>query len=156
MATVETEDEVRALETVFIRMFDTYRAGYNCNEGGSGWLVIPDDVRKKIGDAQRGKVISAECRAKISAASRGRSVYAKLLGAHTQKGDANPRAKAYLVRLPNGTEQVVSGLRAFCRETGAFAQSLRRGNCSKGYTIIRKLLSSDAAYVGALTGTGAI
>ncbi len=141
LATADTEDQARSLETHFIRELGTLDGGYNCNEGGAGWLVIPDDVRQKISAAQRGKVISDEAKAKMSAAKKA-APSAHHLADHLLKGAANPRARSYLVRFPDGSERVVTGLRKFCRDLGlASSGALRRGCVSRGH----QLLDSDVA-----------
>lgn len=87
IATADTEEEARSLECAFIRQLDTFQNGYNANEGGHGWLTVPDRVRQKSAASQRGKIISAETRERMSAAKRGRSECANQFGAHTKKGE---------------------------------------------------------------------
>lgn len=139
LAKAETEDVVRTLETEFIHKFDTYENGYNSNLGGYGFLVFPDHIRKKIGDAQRGKIISVECRAKMSAAKLGDSRCAVNFGTHTRKGQDNPRSKSFRVRLPDGSERVVTGFRAFCRANGITTAHMYRRGRSKGFVLLERL-----------------
>lgn len=139
IATADTEEEVRSLECAFILNLGTYQGGYNCNEGGCGWLDMPAHVRRKIGDAQRGKTISAECRAKMSAAKKGDKSFAARFGDNLLKGAANPRAHAAIIRFPDGAEREVIGLRAFAREHGLNYTHLKDRGRTKGHIVVRKL-----------------
>lgn len=150
IATADTDDEARALERHHILLIGTYENGYNSNEGGHGHLHFPEHIRKKIGDAQRGKIISPECRAKMSAAKKGKSECADHFGEHTQKGSKNPRAATYLIRFPDGDERTLIGIRAFCRETGAHMRHLMTRGKSKDFVIVKKL-----ANAGISLGVGA-
>ncbi len=138
VATADTEDEARSLEQAFIRDLGTFENGYNANEGGCGWLTVPEEVKRKSSETQRGRIIPAESRARMSAAKKGRSECADHFGVHTQRGARNPRAASYLIRFPDGSEEIVCGLRAFCERTGARWQTLLRGQTSKGYVIVCK------------------
>ena len=62
----DCEDSVRELEKKYIQEFDSYENGYNCNLGGHGFLIFPDEIRKKISEAQKGKIIPKETRKKMS------------------------------------------------------------------------------------------
>lgn len=136
IATADTEDEARSLERHFIRELGTFENGYNANEGGCGWLIVPEEVKRKSAEKQRGKIIPQETRDRMSAAKKGRSECADHFGDHTRKGGLNPRASSYLMRFPDGSEEIVNGLRAFCECTGAHWQTLLRGQKSRGYEIM--------------------
>jgi len=74
MQGIQTQDALDKTEDAFILLLDTLAPnGYNLRRGGRGGKHHADS-RAKIGDAQRGKVVSAETRAKISAAKRGHDV----------------------------------------------------------------------------------
>lgn len=139
IGTCDTEDEARAAETAFIRELGTYERGYNANEGGHGWLHVPENVRRKSSASQKGREIDTATRAKMSAAKLGDPRCADHLAAHTRKGSDNPRAKAYLVSLPDGSEQVIVGLRAFMRANGVASGAFRRGCRSNGFKRIATL-----------------
>lgn len=51
IATADTEEQARSLECAFIRQLDTFANGYNANEGGHGWLIVPDEVKRKSAEA---------------------------------------------------------------------------------------------------------
>ncbi len=138
VAVADTEEDARALEIEHIAKNDTYESGYNSNLGGEGFLVFPEHIRRKIGEAQKGKIISAECRAKMSQAKIGKSECAEHFGDHTKKGAANPRAKKYRFRFPDGSEQVVTGLRALCREHGLSMRHLQQRGHSKRYVLLER------------------
>ena len=69
----ESDDIIRSLESKYIREYDSYNNGYNCNYGGHGNLTMSDETRKKISESQKGKVISLETRKKMSQAKLGKS-----------------------------------------------------------------------------------
>ena len=145
LTTTASETEVRELETQYIKQFDTYENGYNSNLGGHGFLVFPDEIRKKIGLAQVGKVISVETRQKMSKAKRGKKECADHLGQHTSKGSANPRSKSYLMRFPDGSEQVITGMREFCRLNGLAQDKFFTRGKTKGFVLLRTLNDQDAS-----------
>jgi group I intron endonuclease len=57
---VSSEKKVRKLEGKYIKQYDSYRNGYNCNYGGLGHLFFSDDLRRKISNAQKGKIIQKQ------------------------------------------------------------------------------------------------
>ena len=132
----ESDYWVRWLETKFIDAFDTHENGYNCNLGGCGFLKFPDEIRKKISESQKGKIISDETRAKMSAAKIGDSSCAKHFGDHTNKGADNPRSKWYLVRRPDGSIDIGRGLRAYCRDNNIQHCKLSSVRGSKGFELL--------------------
>ncbi len=134
----DTEEAVRSFETQFIKKYDTYKNGYNCNLGGAGFLVFPEEIRKKIGAAQKGKLIPLGTRRKMSEAKLGDPSCAKNFGAHTAKGKANPRAGRYLIRSPDGREEIVVGLRAFCRERGFNYPKFTSKGGTHGFSILSR------------------
>lgn len=138
IATADTDDEARSLERAFIRDLGTYENGYNANLGGCGALHFTPEQRRKIGDAQRGKVIPAESRAKMSAAKKGDRAMAARLGDHTEKGRANPRSIEFTVRLPNGDVRRLKGLRAFCRANGLQLFKLKSRSQHKGFALLSR------------------
>ncbi len=132
---VDCEDSVRELEKKYIQEFDSYENGYNCNLGGYGFLTVPDDIRKKISEAQKGKVISEETKKKMSEAKLGDSRCAKHLGEHTNEGASNPRSRYFLVSGPNGVE-VGRGFRAFCRDNNIYQSHMHTRGHSKGFKLL--------------------
>jgi len=130
------EKVVRRLEKYYIKHFDAYKNGYNCNLGGHGFLVFPDEIRKKISEAQKGKIISLETREKMSKAKLGDSQCAEHFGMHTNKGDANPRSKYFLIKRPNGKIDVGRGLRAYCRDNNLSYSKLSPKRHTKGFKLL--------------------
>lgn len=145
LATADTEDELRSLEMQFIEEFDTYESGYNCNLGGAGFLVFPDEIKKKIGAAQKGKIIPQSVRRKMSEAKLGDSSCAENFGEHTAKGRKNPRAGRYLIRFPDGREEIVIGLRAFCRQHGMNYPKFTSKGGTYGYRILSRFNDQSAS-----------
>lgn len=139
IASASTEDELRELERRYIQEFDTYNKGYNSNLGGHGFLHVPEHIRIKIGLAQKGKVVSPEGRKRMSLAKLGDSKCAKHFGEHTQKGNLNPRARSFRFRFPDGSEHVITGMRAFCRDRGLHIPHISTRGHSKGYVLLERL-----------------
>jgi group I intron endonuclease len=142
LAIAETEQEVRALECRYIREFDTMNSGYNCNEGGAGILHFSPEIRRKIGDAQRGKVNSPDARAKMSAAKIGDKKMALHFGEHTKKGAENPRATWFAVSCPDGVLRIERGLRAFIRKHNLIWRHLQTRGHSKGFYLLDRFTNA--------------
>lgn len=138
LATADTEDKVRALERFHILAAGSYDNGYNCNLGGAGFLFFPAHIREKISAAQKGKIIPVEARRKMSLAKIGDSRCATNFGEHTEKGAKNPKSRTYLIRFPDGSEHVVTGIRGFCRENGLQHAKLGSRGRTKGYSILKR------------------
>jgi len=138
IAYASSEDELRSLETSYIIQFDSYNNGYNCNLGGAGFLVFPEHIKRKISEAQKGKIIPAESRQRMSLAKQGDSRCADHFGAHTSKGNANPRARAFLIRFPDDSEHTIVGLREFCRQHKIAHCKLSSRGKTKGYALLKR------------------
>jgi|ERR1700677_1921465 len=149
VATTDSEEEARNLERTFIIQFDTFANGYNANEGGHGWLIVPEEVKRKSGAAQRGKIVSQETRARMSAAKLGRSECADHFGNHTQKGAINPRAIWFAMSCPDGTLRIQAGLRDFMRRHNLSARHLKVRGHTKGFYLLDRF--HPEAAVTALT-----
>jgi len=132
----DCENHLRELEMRYIQEFDSYENGYNCNLGGQGVLVFPDEIRAKISKALKGKAVSKETRRKMSAAKLGNSQYAEHLGEHTAKGAENPRAKYFLIRTPDGIIEVGRGIRAYCRKHNLLHCKLSSNKQTKGFKLL--------------------
>lgn len=143
IATADNEDEARTMECAYIRQFDTFASGYNANEGGHGWLVVPESVRRKSGEAQRGKVMSAESRSRMSAAKKADS-RPQNFGDHTKKGDVNPRAIWFAMSCPDGVLRIGGGLRAFIRDNNLHSSHLNQRGHSKGFHLLDRFYPEAA------------
>lgn len=133
-----SEKDTRKLETVYINNFDSYNNGYNCNLGGCGWLEIPQKIKKKISEAQIGKVISSETRENMSLAKLGDKRCAKHFGDYIQKGAKNPKAESFLIQHPDGHTEIVKGLRAFCRKHKIHQCGMTTRGKSKGFVLLER------------------
>lgn len=138
IAVASSDAEVRQMERDQIQAHNSFERGYNANLGGHGLLEYSAEIRAKIGAAQKGKVISVESRQKMSAAKLGQSVCAENFGDHTKKGAENPRARRFKFRLPDGTELVVTGMRAFCRDNGLHIAHINGRGHSKGHVLLER------------------
>ena len=114
--------------------------GYNRTLGGDG--ASPGDAnvskrqttRNKLRKASLGKIPSTKTKEKISSTLTGR----KLSSEHIEnirngvtnlckpKGDKHPQRKFYYIIYPNGKEELIKGLRDFCRTNNLNAKLLRR------------------------------
>lgn len=77
-----TEEEANIFEKLFIKKLNTMnpKYGYNCRKGGSGGGELSEEVRKKLSEANKGKVMSEETKRKISESMKGENHY--LYGKH--------------------------------------------------------------------------
>lgn len=132
--------EGEKLEAHFIGIHDTYRNGYNSNLGGAGFLEFPEEIRRKISEAQKGKIISPEARAKMSLAKMGDKRCATNFGGFTAKGGGNPKAKSFLIQFPDGSEHIVTGIREFCRQHNIAQCKLSSKGRTKGYVILKRFI----------------
>lgn len=151
----DSEDAVRKLETKYINIYDSYNSGYNCNLGGCGHLHIPDELKKKISDAQKGKIISEETKRKMSEAKKGNSSCSAHFGNYTNKGKNNPKAKSYLIQTPDGEKIKITGIRQFCRENNLNQGSFNYRKKTKGFKILRTFNDYPEMEYSQVTGKGA-
>lgn len=138
LARASSQEEAERLEAKYIADYDTYENGYNCNLGGAGFLKFPEHIKRKISESQKGKVMSSEARAKMSAAKIGDSRCADHFGDYTKKGSDNPKAKSYLLQFPDGTQHVIKGLHDFCKRNHLHEAHLRSRGKSKGYMLLKR------------------
>lgn len=138
LATTDSDNHVRALETKFINEFDSYANGYNCNLGGNGNLIIPPETRIKIGMPQKGKIIPLETREKMSLAKRGDKRCADNFKSYIGKGGDSPLSKSYLIQFPDGHIEVIRGFRKFCRDNNLTQCKLNAGR-TKGFILLERL-----------------
>ena len=103
-------EHLDGLEQLFIARFNSFHRGYNMTCGGDG---VSDETRAKLRAIFKGRKLPWAW--KIVEARRRNGT----LGGHEGlKGAAHSRAKAYLIGLPDGSQQRVKGLRQFCRDHG--------------------------------------
>lgn len=71
-------EELDALEIRYIELFDSYRNGYNCNEGGAGnsGFNHSEITKRKISVASKGRKFAQETLRKMSLAQQGRNISA--------------------------------------------------------------------------------
>lgn len=69
-------EELDVLEIKYIKEFDSYHNGYNCNEGGAGnsGFNHSDITKRKIAVASKGRKMTQETLRKMSLAQQGRSM----------------------------------------------------------------------------------
>jgi len=150
-----TEDDAKYWEERWIVRLNAYENGYNCNYGGCGQMHPSDETRNKIRNAQIGKYIPMESRIKMSMAKLGRRECADNFGTYTEKGANNPKAESFLIQFPDGTEEVIRGLRQFCRKHGINQSRMSSRGRSGGYIILKRFRDHpEREYVQA-DGSGA-
>jgi len=151
----DNEDAVRKLEEKYIRKFDSYENGYNCNYGGHGFLVFPDEIKKKISETQIGKYIPIETRKKMSLAKLGDKRCAKHFGDYTKKGKNNPKSKFFLIQFPDGHTDIINGIRAFCRKHDLQHSKLSARGKTKGFVLLRRFTDHPEREYAQVSGSGA-
>lgn len=132
----DTEAQLRELESKYIKQYDTFLEGYNCNDGGCGNLIVPYEVRLKISKALKGLKHTDETKVKMSVSKLGKSECAINFGAYTTTGNKNPKAKWFLVQTPEGTIICDKGLRAFCKANNLLHSKLSSRKHTKGYELL--------------------
>jgi group I intron endonuclease len=115
------EDNLNSLEQEFILEYNSYKSGYNSTEGGD--------------------TVSPEMRSKISNTLKGHT-YNK---GKMPKGANHKHSKSYKVQFPDGSINIVTGWRQFCREhslnQGTFSKTLTKENYTyshKGFVLLEK------------------
>ena len=136
ITTTESSEMVRSLETVYISALGSYKNGYNCNMGGHGALDISEETRKKIGNANRGRVISEEGRKRMSEAKIGESCCVKNFGDYIKKGSNNPLSKCYRIEFPDGGVKTIRGMRQFIKQHN-LSTRIYSGK-SKGFILLER------------------
>lgn len=130
----------RIAECAAIYKYDSCENGYNCNLGGHGNLSVSEITRCRISISQRGKVLSPETRAKMSAAKLGDKSCINNLGAYAQAGNAcEAHAKSHRVEFPDGHVEIIYNLAKFCRENGLSDNDrvqLIKGSTREGYRLL--------------------
>lgn len=130
-------EDLDELEKHFITKFNSLQRGYNMTCGGDS--------------------ISDEARAKLSATLKGRTItwYDKIVESRKHRrtkdgpfkrtiiGGLCSNAKSYLIRKPDGTELMVTGIRQFCRDNGLdhstlFAVLAGKQRHHKGFSLIAR------------------
>lgn len=104
-------------------------SGYNL-KFGNGRRQWSDEVKKKIGDSQRGKYVSAETRSKLSKSHMGNKLSdatKKKLSVRwkgirpnklAQQNSIAASSKTYALIDPSGTPKEIHNMAQFCRENG--------------------------------------
>ena len=130
----DTYEQLNEREKYWIKELNVIdkHIGYNLTQGGDGFAhgelnpVHRDDVKQRI--IQKLKINNGsfrqEVKDKIRNTLMGRtltqehkdSVSHGLLGHKASKGSDNPKSKEWVVIFPDGHEEQIKGLRAFCRE----------------------------------------
>lgn len=105
--------ELNDMEYHYIMSFDSYKHGYNQTLGGenSYGRICTEVTRKKMSKARKGVPLSKETVAKMSERFRG----VKKSPEHV-KNVARAKSEYWEITHPNGNEEVIRNLSAFCRD----------------------------------------
>ena len=129
---------LKTMEEHFIREYDTFwknEKGYNLTYGGQGVLgvIMSEETKKKISESHKGKIVSNKCietlrkNAKIrheighSEETKKKISESHRKVIHTEewcKNNGMVRRKLFRVIFPNGTEEIVKGMKPYCKENG--------------------------------------
>ncbi len=154
---------LKEAEPLFIKIFNTKESGYNLTEGGDGIVGYKHTIKsiEKIRKANtkshrtpefrkaasiRNKISHStkSFKQKMSQISSNISEETRKLRANAAKRQwSNPNKipktrKSYLIRFPNGSEKMISGLRKFCRTFEVPYPGILQNHQSKGYSIVSK------------------
>ena len=105
-----TLEELTEKEKCYIKQYNSYARGYNCNEGGT---IVSEETKKLISKALTGRIVTWGQKTKATRIERDN--YRNTIVA---SGADNVNSKSYLIVTPDGASEVITGLRAFCREHG--------------------------------------
>lgn len=133
---LEETENPQERETHFIQFYDTMIPnGYNMKEHD---MDMTEDIRRKIGEKNTGKVRSTEHRKSISEAQKGvpksEEHKKKISDAHigithteeSKKKIALGASKKWIITFPDGHEEIITNMNRFCKENG-----LSQGNLYK-------------------------
>lgn len=138
ICTALDEKYLPELESMFISKFNSFTNGYNMNAGGG---MVSKETRRKLSRIFTGRKITWYDKI---LASRNLNVNRKRPSDYVKKGSSNPNAKAYLIQCPDGTVNIIKGLRNFCLSNGLthsnlFATFNGGQNYHKGFRILARL-----------------
>lgn len=107
LVSVSDTYDIKELEKCLIVNFDSFQNGYNMTEGGDH---VSDETKEKIRQKMIGREITWGH--KIVATRRAQGVWA-----HGElSGKDHPGARPYVIIHPDGHQETIIGLRAFCRK----------------------------------------
>ena len=110
LETFDNKEALRSAECSYISEFNSYHRGYNSTPGGD---IVTDATRELISRKLKNRIVTWGHKSKQTRLENG-----TYFGRPGSKGANNPKAKSYLVTAPDGTHEVITGIRQFCREQG--------------------------------------
>jgi predicted GIY-YIG superfamily endonuclease len=132
LETVSSRAEALRLESRYIVEFDACNNGYNRNHGRP-------DQRDKVLQQWRPKGPRKRYKSPVAPiAGPGEKQNKINIGPHLNKGAGNPQSKTYLIKHPDGKEELVTGLKQFCRDHGLHAGAMSYTGRNKGYVILER------------------
>ena len=127
-------DEMDRLEIESISEYRTLTEGYNMTVGGEGTSGYkhPPHVIKKMCESKRGRVLTQEHKDKIRKKSKGRKLTQESIqkikenrkgrtpfAGRTHREDTiNKMSSTYRIEYTNGETEIVTNLKAYCKERG--------------------------------------
>lgn len=142
------------LERQFIEEYDSFRNGYNMTLGGDS---VSEEGLRKISAALKGRKITWYDKIVVSRKANPNRKKAKEFVA---KGSANVNARSYLIRFPDGSEQVVTGLNQFCAAHKLTKKCLfdileGKQKHHKGFSLLARFNDHPVREYGQAAGNGA-
>lgn len=139
----------KEFEQLMIEQYDSYNNGYNMTRGGDD---ISDGTREKISAKLKGRKITWHD--KLWASRRTNPNY-RSAKEYVASGGKNVNAKSYVIKRPDGTEETIRGLRAYCRENGLRHSTLLNIGHQNGFVLVARFNDqSEKTYIQA-DGNGA-
>lgn len=104
-----TDEALNEMERHFMSKYDTIENGYNMYDADGG---VGEETKQKLSRIHTGRKVPWVHKGVATRRARGTDSHPM------PKGAKSPRAKRFLVRKPDGSEIIVHGLNAFCKENG--------------------------------------
>jgi hypothetical protein len=151
LMTLPEEYPIGELERCLIAQFDSFQNGYNMTDGDG---VMSDETKEKIRQKMIGREITWAH--KMVATRRAQGVWA-----HGEiSGADHVRAKSYRIQHPDGKEEIIKGLRQFCKEHslnhGCMSYTLSgKQNYHKGFRILEEFIDHPEREYSQVAGNGA-
>lgn len=144
IAVAQDRAELDRLEIQYIKQYDTYKNGYNCELGGNGRGKVSEATRKKIGLGNAGKVRTQAMRnttykikLELFADPKNHPFYGrKLTDEHREKIQINQKTAkpVYKLDIKGNILNEYRSLSYAARENGLYMESIKRACVGKQKT----------------------
>ncbi len=146
----DNSKELSFLESQYIEKFDSFNNGYNMTCGD---VVVSDETKQKLSKIFKGRKVTWG--AKIVATRRKSGIWAH----GVQVGSESVKSKKYLIKYPDGKEELIHGLRMFSREHNLSHNLLLavldgKQRHHKGYVLLARLNDHRGSEYTQVSGNG--